>query len=164
MEIRYYSFLLSTCCPLWILVVGLSLGLQVGQSSLAYSSTITRLISSFFSIRNFTLNFVWAQGLIFAKPINDAIDRMRYQTGGRNVEGQTYNVIAENGIAVYRNLTSVDDSAIGNNTKSFATSESQSAEQYSVPEVQAAPSYNLVSGIETSTSNIGITFANAFMT
>ena len=89
---------------------------------------------------------------------------MRYQTGGRNVEGQTYNVIAENGIAVYRNLTSVDDSAIGNNTKSFATSESQSAEQYSVPEVQAAPSYNLVSGIETSTSNIGITFANAFMT
>lgn len=114
--------------------------------------------------RNFTLNFVWAQGLIYAGPINRAIDRMRYQTGGRNVEGQTFNVIAENNVALFRNLSNVDDSVIGNNTKSFATNAVQSAAQYSVPEVQAAPSFNLVSGIETSTSNIGITYANAFMT
>jgi len=89
---------------------------------------------------------------------------MRYQTGGRNVEGQTFNVIAENNVALFRNLSNVDESAIGNNTKSFATNAGQAAAQYTVPEVQAAPSYNIVSGIETSTSSLGITYANAFMT
>jgi hypothetical protein len=34
MEIRHYPFLLSTCCSLWILVVGLSFGLQVGRIKL----------------------------------------------------------------------------------------------------------------------------------
>lgn len=45
-----------------------------------------------------------------------------------------------------------------------ATNAGQAAAQYTVPEVQAAPSYNLASGIETSTSSLGITYANAFMT
>lgn len=80
------------------------------------------------------------------------------------MEGQTFNVIAENNVALFRNLSNVDESVIGDNTKQFATSGAQSAAQYTVPEVQAAPSYNLVSGIETSTSNLGITYANAFMT
>lgn len=86
---------------------------------------------------------------------------MRYSTGGRNVEGQTYNIIAENN-ALFTNLSRTDaDGNIQNTARSYAATASQ---HYTVPQVQAAPSYNLVSGIETSTQQIGITYANAFMT
>lgn len=112
--------------------------------------------------RNFTLNFVWSQGLIYARPINDAINRMRYKTGGLNVEGQTFNVIAENNVELFTNSTALGSGG-PENAKSFAAS-AQASAHYTVPEVQEAPSYNLVSGIETSTNSVGVTYANAFMT
>jgi hypothetical protein len=117
------------------------------------------------SIRNFTLNFVWSHGLIYAGPINRAIDRMRYKTGGTNVEGKTFSVIAENSVALFTNLTNsmLVPQDGPTNAKQYAAASAASA-QHEIPQVQAAPSYNLVSGIETSTSGLGITYANAFMT
>lgn len=83
-------------------------------------------------------------------------------TGGRNVEGQTYTVIAENNLSLVRNLTSSREAGL-QNARQYAAS-SQASAQYAAPEVQAAPSFNLISGIETSSASIGITYANAFMT
>lgn len=98
--------------------------------------------------KNFTLNFAWAQGLIYIGPIDRAINRMRYMTGGVNRERQTYTIIAEN-FAVPG----------GSEARSYA-----SAAAYAVPTVQAAPSFNLISGIETTAQLMGITYPNAFMT
>lgn len=81
---------------------------------------------------------------------------MRYETGGRNVEGQTFNVIAENNVALFRNVSDLASNKTLDDVRSYAAE--------TVPEVQEAPSFNLVSGIETSTSGVGVTYANAFMT
>ena len=80
-------------------------------------------------------------------PIDQALNRMRYRTGGVNREGESYNIIAQNNLAL-----------IGD-TKSLLA---QSA--YTVPTVREAPTYNLISGIETTAEDVGITYANAWMT
>jgi hypothetical protein len=83
------------------------------------------------------------------KPIDDAINRMRYMTGGVNREGQTYSITNE--VSATRSVIS--------SARSFAA-----ASAFTTPTVQDAPSYNLISGIETSAEDIGVTYPNAFMT
>lgn len=89
------------------------------------------------------------------KPINDAINRMRLKTGGIDRTGQTFTVIAENSVQ----LATHDPASASSNARSFAA-----LSVYTVPTVQEAPSYNLISGIETTAEYIGITYPNAFMT
>lgn len=98
--------------------------------------------------KHFTLNFAWAQGLIYMSPIDKAINRMRYATGGINREGQSYAVVSDTSAYTFingaRNLVAESP--------------------YTVPTVQQAPTYNLISGIETTAEDLGITYANSFMT
>lgn len=80
-------------------------------------------------------------------PIDRAMNRMRYATGGINVEGESYSIIAQNNLA---------------QMSSFKSAFAQAA--YTVPTVQQVPTYNLISGIETTAEDLGITYANAWMT
>lgn len=92
------------------------------------------------------------------QPINAAINRMRSSTGGVDRTGQTFTVIAENTVQFSRdNLGNATDQQ--NAARQFAR-----ASSYTLPTVQQAPTYNLISGIETSAEALNITYPNAFMT
>ena len=80
-------------------------------------------------------------------PIDNALNRMRYATGGVNREGQSYNIIAQN------------------NAAQMSTTKSAFAQSaYTVPTVREVPTYNLISGIETTAEDVGITYPNAWLT
>lgn len=83
---------------------------------------------------------------------------MRALTGGVDRTGQTFTVIAENTVRFSRdNLGDADASQEA--ARQFAR-----ASAYTRPTVQQAPTYNLISGIETSAEALDITYPNAFMT
>lgn len=99
--------------------------------------------------KNFTLNFAWAQGLIYMRPIQSSINSMRSSTGGFDTFNRTYAVTATG-------------SAVGNNSLDLARSFLASGVQG--PRVHNTSSYTLTSGIESTTADLGIPYTNAFMT
>ena len=103
--------------------------------------------------RNFTLNFAWAQGLIYVRAINDSINRMRLRTGGVDVAGLTY--------AVTPDGRPPSGSVIATGRSLLAANPLQAIS--TVPYVQNQTSYTITTGIDSATANLGITYANAFV-